>query len=875
MALNMKWAAGLALIHGVSSGFGVQVTQFSSKIAFWGMEQTIERSGRGELVEDGEPGSRNSLELVSGEMSSDGIELNQPVLSAPGDGVSGRALLFDRSYAVARNAWHGYDAVRIEFWMKAGELPSERGVPVIYLMRTGAWDLTITADDQLQWTARDSDGRSVGFLRQSLSGRRNEWAHVIATFEPDLTMRLWVDGKMVATMASQSWWNRTGDSIQVGYLTGRPVDRAFSGWMDDIRITRPSLQVHPGPDVHMDDLGSAVAVDNGLVRLEFDKAAARVVSLKKNGTELMRMPGGTSHVRMNGQTYHQRIAYDHRNPPSHAHRAFSIPTNCEFSIVRHTPELIELSFVEDHPERFPFYFDSRFVVRAGESGFYNYVILEYDPERTPSACLQQLNLALRVNPALFDVEQVSCDRWRWMPSPQDIADGREVMDCTYELPEHSRYVERYQQRVYTKYNRIADFEAHRVHGLSSMNGGFGIWFIQPSAEYLNGAPATQELTVHQTETTPFMMGTYQDVHFGSERLFFEAQQGPWRKIFGPQFVYVNEKETREALWKDVREESESHIAQWPYEWMADPDYQVERAVVNGRLFLEDGTPTEGALLVLAPPLAAEASSIIRHWQEQGRGYTFWTRVDAEGHFRVPNVKIGEYTLYIAVQGVLEEFVREGISVPEAGAMSLGTITWMPRRHGRTAWEIGVADRDSTEFRSGDDFRHWGGEMRERFLRDFPDGVDFKAGEDDWSRDWNYVHLRVDDERDIWRVRFDVGNTVAGTAHLRLGIAGSRYAGLDLRMNGEAIGTLDLTRGSVYAGQGYPRSGSRGFYQELTVPFCGGVLVPGENVLELELIGVGSFDAVRTNVDKGLFRDVSGDPYRSIHYDYLRLELPEE
>ena len=597
---------------------------------------------------------------------------------------------------------------------------------------------------------------------------------------------------------------------------------------------------------HLHDKGAQIVLENETLRLVLEKKTARVVSLQKDGRELM----GNG-----GQAYHQRIAYDPGDLPRHAHDAFTVPNHCVFRTVRQTADLIEVSFVESDPAYFPFRFDSRFVLRAGESGFYNYVILGYRPEEVPRACLHQLNLAVRLDPEIFVVEQAETDRWRLMPTPQDLKRGKTVMDATVLLPELSLYRDRYGRETYTKYNLMVCHESHRLHGTCSLGAGFGVWFVQPSAEYLNGAPATQELTVHQTATTPIILGTYHDTHFGSEPIFFRANEGVWRKIYGPQFIYVNRGKGQAAMWTDAVQTAARHHGMWPYAWMIDPDYEVSRGTVKGRLKLTAGSSPASALVVLAEP---ESKAGV-HWQEQGKDEVFWTRADDTGRFSIEKVKRGRYTLYASVDGVIGEYTLDGVTCAPEKVTDLGVLGWRPKSYGETAWQIGFPDRDSREFRSGDDFRHWGGYMRERFVGDYPEGVDFLVGSDDWRRDWNYAHLHVNETLDTWKIRFTLDELPERTAHLRLAIAGSRYAGLAVHLAGHPLGQVDLNRGRRYAGQGYPRSGSRGYVHEVVMPFDCARLRARENVLELTLTPIPG----------------RKDPYRCIHYDCIRLELPDQ
>ena len=856
-----------------SFAFGVQVAaEPSGALAFWRMDNIVKRGSEIFVSDDIEGKSRRTfnLELDVQPVSSDSpsVKLGIPELTSGNGGAAGEALVFNQDFAYVRNIWQGYNSVVIDFWMKIPELPKTSGAPVVYLFHTGAWDLTILSNNQLQWAARRSDGTSVGYLRQDLSGLENEWIHVIATFEADLTMRLMVNETSLSMLAKEMWWLRNNDNIQIGYMTGTPVNRAFAGMLDEVKIAFPPKIDSKDKTVRVTDWGGTVFLDNGILRLEFEKTTARIVSMKKEGQELMRIPGGSG-TRGTGQSYHQRIAYDHENPPAHPHLAFTLPKYCSFRIIRNTPELVEISFVEDQPDFFPFYFDSRYVLKAGESGFYNYVIIEYQPEKVARACLSQVNLALRLDSEIFTVEQVSDERWYVSPLPKDIAAGKNVGDATWELLPDSAYAKNYGP-VYSKYNMVVQYEDHRIHGVCSEKKGYGVWFITPSAEYINGGPASIELTSAQhSDPTMFVLGNYQDIHFGTERVFCDAEKGAWRKIYGPQFVYVNVGAGRETLWQDAKTEAQKHYTQWPYNWMTEPAYENERGSISGKLVIADGTSASNALVLLAAPAAPDS-----HWQLQGEQYMFWTRADADGNFSIHNVKSGEYTLYASAVNVLDEFVHDGIKVSAGENVQVGSLEWTPVRYGETAWQIGIADWDSTEFRSGDDFRHYGTIIRDRFIKDFPTGVDFNPGTDDWTKDWNYCQLHVPDnpQMDTWRIRFNADRAYEGVAHLRFSIAGSRYAALDIRLNGQDIGALTNLNGlRPHAGQGYPRSGSRGFHETADIAFDAALLLQGENVFELILSGAGEYFQTM-NIDPSAPAS-AGDTFRSIHYDCIRLELP--
>src|SRR5207253_3222313 len=67
---------------------------------------------------------------------------------------------------------------------------------------------------------------------------------------------------------------------------------------------------------------------------------------------------------------------------------------------------------------------------------------------------------------------------------------------------------------------------------------------------------------------------------------------------------------------------------------------------------------------------------------------------------------------------------------------LGELEWQPVKHGRTLWQIGIADRSSHEFKGGDNYRHYGNYLR--YPREFPDDVTFVIGKSKESADWNFA-----------------------------------------------------------------------------------------------------------------------------------------
>lgn len=597
-------------------------------------------------------------------------------------------------------------------------------------------------------------------------------------------------------------------------------------------------------NVQLIDQGTSIIMDNGIISLEIEKDFARIISLNKGTKELM--PSGGGGFFNGGVGYFQRISLDDQ---------YTMPENCTYNVVRNTPDIVETSLVEDNPVRYPFRFDTHFVLKKDESGFYNFIILE-NPQ--PQANIIQLNLCLALDSDTLTMVQVSDNRWMLLPTPEDIANGEKITPSTVKVPPDSNYAQMYEDDIYAKYNLAALYDdAHIVHGLCG--NGYGVWVIRSSNEYLNGVPDSQELTAHAGVYSDYviLLGMAHGVHFGSGDLVLNLpQDNNWRKVYGPQFIYLNEGSTRVEMWTDAKNQASDHVAQWPYQWMNDPCYPTLRGTVHGQINITNGSDPNGTLVVLAQP----EDDDIPNWQKQGRGYTFFSRADSNGVFVIENVREGSYSLYANVDGILDEYRHDGVSVIAGNQTNLGVLNWTPLKYGREEWQIGIPNRDSTEFKSGDDFRHWGGVMRDRYMQDFPDGVNYIIGSSNWNEDWNYAQVTIDDgaggyEGTEWKINFNLDREYdEGTAHLRIGVAGrSSGSVLKVWLGRHLLANFNLDAGSEYPDGGYPRSGSRGYYEEKVVAFNASYLSEGTNTL--------------------ILHQATNTEFACIHYDCVRLELP--
>ena len=187
------------------------------------------------------------------------------------------------------------------------------------------------------------------------------------------------------------------------------------------------------------------------------------------------------------------------------------------------------------------------------------------------------------------------------------------------------------------------------------------------------------------------------------------------------------------------------------------------------------------------------------WQTDAKNYEFWVRADATGNFKIPNVRPGTYSLHAIADGVLGDLTVTNIAVAAGKKLALGKLDWQPVRFGRQLWDIGIPNRNGSEFFKGDDYFHWGWylqypklfparrELRHRQKR-FPQGLVFRAGA--VQRGHEQHHRQRPRQRDDVDGDFQPART-RRTARPRCGwrFAASARAISSAAMNDQSIGTV--------------------------------------------------------------------------------------
>jgi len=498
---------------------------------------------------------------------------------------------------------------------------------------------------------------------------------------------------------------------------------------------------------------------------------------------------------------------------------------------------------------FPADIEIRYSLGRGESGIYTYCTFEHLPAY-PGATMTEARYCAKLA-KMFD----------WM-----TLDEKTNQAFPADLREGDKYI----------YTRVQ--YDHPVYGWSSTTKNVGCWLINPTVEYLSGGPTKVEFLCHR-DTTPVAAGCilsyWRSSHYGGA-VVSVGEGEHWTKVIGPFCLYVNSGGTQEA-WKDAQAQAAKETAKWPYEWVAGVDYprRGERAAVSGRLALSDkerpGAKTPNLLVGLThaawtPAARAGGFGPPRpiDWQTDAKHYQFWARGNDDGGFTIPQVRPGKYTLHAMADGVLGEFAKTDVTVATGKPLELGTLDWQPVRRGRQLWEIGVPNRNGSEFFQGENFADPSISLKYATL--FPQDVTFTIGKSDHKQDWFFQHvphntdpaarvvpfsgIRGNGRATPYTVAFDLPAAPRGKATLRVALCGTSARSIEVKVNNQPAGQVDrlLNDGAI------SRHSIQGLWYERELPFDAALLKQGGNTLTLTI--------------------PAGPINNGVIYDYLRLELDE-
>ncbi|KAL7208111.1 hypothetical protein ACSBR1_029966 [Camellia fascicularis] len=519
-----------------------------------------------------------------------------------------------------------------------------------------------------------------------------------------------------------------------------------------------------------------------------------------------------------------------------------------------------------------------FIMLRGCSGFYSYAIYEH-LEDMPAFILYETRIAFMLKIDKFRYMAIADNKQRYMPLPDDRLPGRGEELAYPEAVLLVNPVEpQFKGEVDDKYEYSIENKDNGVHGWICFDPPVGFWQICPSNEFRTGSPTKQDLTSHVNPTT---LAMFVSAHYGGEELSPQFGSGePWKKVFGPVFIYLNsvfDEKDAFSLWDNAKEQMKVEIQSWPYNFPNSTDFpkSVQRGTVTGRFLVHDRyaseqpLPTNGAYVGLA--LEGEAGS----WQRESKGYQFWTTTDEEGYFCIKNIRAGDYNLYGWVPGFIGDFRLDASVIITSGCeMDMGDHVYEPPRDGPTLWEIGIPDRSAEEFyipepnpkyinklyvNHPDRYRQYG--LWERYADLYPDGdLVYIVGVSDYRKDWFFaqVNRKTGDntyEATTWQIKFKLEIVYqSGFYKLRLALASAMSSDLEVRINDGHANPPQFSSGLIGKDNAIAWHGIHGLYYLFNVDIPCDQLRQGDNTIFLT-------QAMNTS------------PFHGIMYDYIRLEGP--
>ncbi len=560
---------------------------------------------------------------------------------------------------------------------------------------------------------------------------------------------------------------------------------------NEVRLTLNGAPAVPGD--YQPAAVTALTLDNGLIAITFGSDGT-ATSLIKNGKELAHNLNG---IAPRDPDRHHTWYIDYSGGGGRL-----VADNLR--IVAATPRMAHIAII-DSGTTSRFYIEHHILLMKGESGLYGYAICKNLKNQRLGS---EMRTMYRLDMDIFDWAYVS-ERTGRQPRYADLVNLPAIQDETWKMPDG----EIYQKYDYSGYMAENPFWGHYGHG-------FGAWFIPVSTDYYAGGPLRQDLMVHQDA---LILNYFQGAHYGGG--------GPGnfkdnQKLFGPWFTYINTGEPA-AMIADAKKKAAIEQSRWPYRWMDEPLYPLNRTRVTGQV------KAPYAMVVLAKP----GEEIYK----QAGDFIYYAKADGAGKFAIPNVRPGSYALYAyATQGsITGQLEKDDITV-SGKTLDLGSVVWTPQKYGTLLWQIGQSDRMAAEYKFGDQLRNI------KWIGMVPADLTFRIGKSKPRDDWYFAQGK----KGNWDIAFQLGQAQTGTAHLTVAIAGvSQNPKVTISVNGTEIKSLAYANDAAT----YRAALRSARYQLETIEFPASLLKAGANVVRFAMTAVGGnggimYDTIKLEVE---------------------------
>ncbi|XXG55814.1 hypothetical protein AAC387_Pa03g3399 [Persea americana] len=620
-----------------------------------------------------------------------------------------------------------------------------------------------------------------------------------------------------------------------------------------------------------------VVMDNGILQVTLSNPGGIVTGIRYNGIDNL--------LEVLNEEINRGYWDLVWNDPTGTTGIFDVIQGTSFSVIQEDEDQVELSFTRtwdpsQKGKAVPLNIDKRFIVLRGCSGFYSYGIYEH-LQGWPDFSIGETRIAFKLRKDKFQYMAVSDTRQRIMPFPDDRVPPR---GHPLAYPEAVLLVDpinpALKGEVDDKYQYSCNDEDNKVHGWICFDPPVGFWQITPSDEFRTGGPVKQNLTSHVGPTT---LAMFLSAHYSGDDLVPKFHDGePWKKVFGPVFIYVNSTFDRtdpRILWEDAKLQMLTEVESWPYSFPNSEDFPTpeQRGSVSGRFLIRDRYIDDDYISADSAYVGLALPGEVGSWQRECKGYQFWTRADTDGFFTINYIRTGDYNLYAWVPGFIGDYKNDvHITITEGCDIDLGDLVYEPPRAGPTLWEIGIPERTAAEFyvpdpnpnyinslylNHPDRFRQYG--LWERYAELYPDqDLIYTVGVSDYRKDWFFAQVTRKKENNTykgttWKIKFTIDRiNQSGTYNLRIAIASATVALLQVRLNDMNANPPLFSSGQIGRDNSIARHGIHGLYWLFNIEVPGTLLVEGENTIFL-------------TQPKGT------SPFQGIMYDYIRLEGPPD
>ncbi|KAE8695987.1 Cinnamyl alcohol dehydrogenase 6 [Hibiscus syriacus] len=360
-----------------------------------------------------------------------------------------------------------------------------------------------------------------------------------------------------------------------------------------------------------------VFIDNGLVEVTIEDPSGYL-----SGIRYKKMPNVLETRNHNDNKGYWDIVWDNESYDKlHAQH---------MEIITQTEEVVEISFTKtwksttDHRKSVPLNIDKRYIVRRGVPGLYMYSIFEREAD-FPDAHMYQIRIAFKLKEDKFHFMAISDNRQNIMPTAEDREPGHcQVLAFKEAVLLTNPTNTRLRGQVDDKYQYSAENKDNKLHGWISDEDAVGFWVISPSNEFRTGGPVKQDLTSH---VGPTALSMFTSTHYtGTDMNVFYKNGEPWKKVFGPVFIYLNSAASdpnqgyRKTLWNDAKRQLSEEIESWPYDFVASEDFPhaERRGEVNGQLLVRDQYMDKKLMQAKSAFVGLAAPGLAGSWQTEGK-----------------------------------------------------------------------------------------------------------------------------------------------------------------------------------------------------------------------------------------------------------------